>query len=154
MAWYEGTATLGKYSLTYKGTGSREVNSYVASLTPAYTFNWVKGFYGADRIFANDLKVDTKDSIFVGGSYYLKTLEIDGKSYSNRGSHDAFLVKMDHAGTTQWVKTLGGIHETVFWRVGARSKRGSDRQRVVQNKVTRRLQRHPGSRQSQNGPSL
>ena len=65
---------------------------------------WQKTIGGADWDFANSLQQTTDGGFIIAGSTF---------SYGY-GKEDAYVVKTDANGNTQWSKTFGGIEDDIF----------------------------------------
>jgi hypothetical protein len=88
---------------------SSGTNQFVLKRTPSGTVSWNKVWYvsGTPR----SIVADASGNIHVAG--YLsstagKSISIAGVSVTALGNYDGYVLKLNNAGTAQWVKVLGG----------------------------------------------
>jgi gliding motility-associated-like protein len=106
--FYYGTATFGSFTLTSL-SGSQDM--FVAKLSAAGTFLWVKSAGGTSSEWGNSLAVDNNGNIFVVGQFkgncswgsISKTSMVNPAS--GLPSFDIFTAKYDNAGNEIWVET-------------------------------------------------
>ncbi len=95
------------------GAGSAPLTSaggndvFVAKYAADGTFMWVRKAGGTSSDMATAVAIDNAGNVVVSGSF-LQTADIGGTNLTSNGSTDAFLWKLDGAGTTVWVRGIGG----------------------------------------------
>lgn len=78
---------------------------------------WARQFGSASKDRALDIAVDAGGNIYVTGETYG---DLDGEGQgSHEGDSDLFVVKLDAAGTRQWVRQLGTITHDTAWGIAA-----------------------------------
>ena len=123
---YKGTATFGAYTFTSSG-GSQDV--FVAKLNSSGNFIWAKSFGGSDVDIATDIAVDPHNNVIVSGQFkgvaqfgsfaftsvnYPLTMPVDGGT----PSYDAFLFRMNAAGTVLWAKQGAAVYDDRILKLG------------------------------------
>ena len=83
-----------------------------AKLDPDGNFLWARRFGGAGADVAAGLVVDEANSP-VGVGHFEGTMDVDGVPIVSQGGKDVYLVKLDAAGGTVWVKTFGDAADQV-----------------------------------------
>jgi hypothetical protein len=86
-------------------------DAYVLKLSDAGSLVWAKNFGGPGSEWGLSLEAGHSGSLYISGFFY-QTADFDpgpgiASALSNGGS-DVFLLKMDTAGTFNWIKTFGG----------------------------------------------
>ncbi|EIQ00388.1 hemagglutinin-like protein [Opitutaceae bacterium TAV1] len=91
-------------------TAAGNFDGYLIKLNSTGVAQWAKvlGHPGVDR--AERIVSDASGNVYVSG--YLnatagQTINLAGISVTARGSHDGYILKLNHTGTCQWAKILG-----------------------------------------------
>lgn len=77
---------------------------WVVKLNASHTIEWQKTLGGSFYDYAQSMQ-QTADGGYIVAGY---TNSYDGDATGNHGNDDAWIVKLDASGTTQWRKVLGG----------------------------------------------
>lgn len=99
------TATFGTISVPNPGTDSL---GFVAKLSPAGVFQWVKTFEATDGERDNRIAIDTTGNLYVTGGFK-GTGTFGSITATSFGGRDIFVLKYDSSGNQLWLKTAGGI---------------------------------------------
>lgn len=81
-----------------------EDDVWVVKLTAAGEIDWSKTFGGS----GNDVATYVQETADLGYVIAGNTYSDDGDVTGNQGNGDAWVIKLDNAGTIQWQKTFGG----------------------------------------------
>lgn len=82
---------------------------WVVKLTATGAVAWSKTFGGSGNDIANYVQQTADLGYVIAGTTYSN----DGDVTRNQGNSDAWVIKLDNAGTIQWQKTFGGNHVDV-----------------------------------------
>lgn len=83
--------------------------AFVASISSAGVWQWVRTFDGCDAQRDNDIAVDNQGGVYVTGGFYGQYKEFGPVVLSSENnSRDIFVIKYDTSGNFQWVKQVGG----------------------------------------------
>jgi hypothetical protein len=99
---FEGTVDLGLGNVT--SNGGRDI--YVIKLTSSGQTTWVKTFGGPGNESAQGVDTDAQ-GVLVSGAFP-GTVDFGTGPVTAKGMLDAYVVKLDGAGQTSWVRTYGG----------------------------------------------
>jgi hypothetical protein len=80
------------------------VDAYVVSMSPKGKILWQKSYGGYMDDDLTKIVPTTDGGFLMTGS----TKSLDGDVKANHGENDIWLVKINHEGTIQWEKTIGG----------------------------------------------
>ena len=97
---FAGTVTFG--TLTSTSSGNNDV--FVVKYNSAGAEQWLYAPTGGGNDSGNDIDIDTSGNILVTGSY-ANTLTVGATILANSGNTDAFIYKLNTAGTPQWAKS-------------------------------------------------
>lgn len=103
---------------------------FIEKLSLNLRLQWVRQLAGTGTEFADQVRIDSHNNIVVGGSFYglakfgAKGPRIhsvpgsegkggfkDANDHDRADSYDAYLWKLDAAGTTKWVNTIGAASD-------------------------------------------
>ncbi len=84
----------------------QDSTSFVAKLSPAGVFQWVKTFDAIDGERDNRIAVDSLSNVYVAGGFW-GTKSFGSTVVTSHGGVDIFVVKYDNNGNQLWVKTTG-----------------------------------------------
>ena len=103
---FNGTITLGSFSLTANGTNQGTVDMFVAKFDKAGNCLWAKKGTGAGSISGRDIALDTNGNVYVigsadGGATFDTLITSPGAIVS------VFIVKYDNSGNAVWAKGYG-----------------------------------------------
>jgi hypothetical protein len=91
--------------------GSNDI--FICKLDPDGNFVWAKQFGGVGQDDGNSLITDSSGNVYTVGLFN-GTVDFDPgpgiQDLSSMGSYDAFVSKLDSAGSFLWVKQIGGAH--------------------------------------------
>jgi hypothetical protein len=88
-------------------TGSTDL--FVLKLNTSGNFVWAQRSGGTQGELMSDVEFDTDGNIYVAGSFTtINDFFSNTNTLNSGGSRDAFLCKLNSAGTYQWVKVIGG----------------------------------------------
>jgi hypothetical protein len=96
------------------GTGSTLLSSsgstdlFVLKLTTAGAFVWAQRAGGTQSELMNDVLIGSSNEIYLAGSFQTLMDFFSNTNTTTNGARDAFICKLDAAGTFQWVKVIGG----------------------------------------------
>lgn len=99
---FDGSIDLGGGPIASAG----ERDALVVKLDPARGVIWSRRFGGPDYQMANRVAVDGEGDIIIAGELY-GTVDFGTGPITSAGLGDIFVVKLDAAGTTQWVRRFG-----------------------------------------------
>lgn len=102
---YTNPATFGAISVPNPGLDSL---GFVAKLSPAGVFQWVKTFKATDGERDNRIAVDTTGNVYVTGGFR-GTKPFGPITATSFGGRDIFVLKYDSSGNQLWLKTVGGL---------------------------------------------
>ena len=113
--------------LTLPNLGTVKTNSgldvYVIKQDPSGNNLWYRSFGGAPTSgwnIVDDLTVDANNDVYVAGYTYANNFSVSGLSISKYDtSYNAFIVKFDSAGSTQWGKLIEGSGNQYNYRTAA-----------------------------------
>jgi hypothetical protein len=101
-----GTANLSAFGPTY--------DAFVVKLTSAGSYVWARNFNGSDFDSGAGVAVDVSGNVVVTGTFW-GTADFDPgvgtANLTSAGRYDAFVVKLDSAGSFVWARTFGGSLE-------------------------------------------
>ncbi|MBF03793.1 MAG: hypothetical protein CMP76_10905 [Flavobacterium sp.] len=107
---YSGTVDFdpgaGTSNQTANATGGRDI--FILKLDASGALSWVKTYGGTGIDFGQRIAVDNSGNIYVGGRFQNAVTFTGFGGFSSNGGYDGFLLKMDTAGTLQWVLDLSG----------------------------------------------
>ena len=109
---FNGTATLNNGEsgqTTVSSTGNADI--FVKKLDANGNIVWGHSFGGTSKDEALDVSVDAAGNVLVVGTFRNTVNFSPGTNnyiLTSKGSSDAFVMKLDPNGTTQWVQTFGG----------------------------------------------
>lgn len=103
---FNGTANFGAFSLTSGGSS----DIYIVKYDDNGVVKWAKRAGGVSYDYGSGISYDKTGNIYVTGSYK-ETATFDAISLTSLSASDVFLAKYDTAGTLQWVKSFGDIHD-------------------------------------------
>lgn len=103
---FVGNANFGAFNLT--SVGSEDI--FVAKLDNTGTVEWAKRMGGADRDFGNGIALNGNGDAYLTGSF-IDVADFGSYSLTSAGlyNHDAFVAKLDNAGSVQWAMRMGGV---------------------------------------------
>ncbi len=81
---------------------------FVAKLSPAGVFQWVKTFGATDGERDNRIAIDTTGNVYLTGGFK-GTKPFGPISATSFGGRDIFVLKFDSSGNQLWLKTVGGL---------------------------------------------
>jgi len=81
------------------------IDAWVVKLNASNEIEWQKTLGGTFNDYVQSMQ-QTADGGYIVAGY---TESSDGDATGNHGGDDAWVVKLDASGTTQWVKLLGGL---------------------------------------------
>ena len=108
------TGLIGKYASTAMfGTISvpnptLDSLGFVAKISPAGVFQWVKTFQATDGERDNRIAIDTTGNVYVTGGFS-GTKPFGTIPATSFGGRDIFLLKYDSSGNQLWLRTVGGL---------------------------------------------
>lgn len=76
------------------------------------TLDWVKQTKGLDNEFGNKVTIDADNNVYVTGTFTGNTV-FEGTTVNGQGSYDIFIIKLDEAGSLQWIKSAGGPNGSI-----------------------------------------
>jgi Ca2+-binding RTX toxin-like protein len=83
-------------------------NPFVAKLDSSGAVLWNREFAGGSNdAWSSDLAVDNTGAVYSCGAF-AGTVAFDGFTFTSAGDRDAFVLKLDSAGTVQWARQMGG----------------------------------------------
>lgn len=87
-----------------------QANSYIIKHSTEGAVAWYKTLFAVnsgsqDQAEIKAVAVDNNDNIYIAGEYF-GTLNFDGNTYAFQ-ARDIFIIKLNAAGVTQWVKRIG-----------------------------------------------
>jgi hypothetical protein len=86
--------------------------AFLAKLSPAGVWQWVRTFDGTDVQRDNDIVIDNNAGVYVVGGFYGANKSFGTATLSSvANSRDIFVVKYDVLGNYQWVKQVGGYND-------------------------------------------
>jgi len=100
---FTSTATFGT-ALTTAGNS----DIFVAKLTPAGTWLWATQGGGINTEMTRSLAVDGGGNAYITGFFDSSSASFGSSTLSNAGAIDAFVAKLDAAGTWLWARSVGG----------------------------------------------
>ena len=94
-------------------TSNGGLDVYILKLDVNGNFVWVESIGGTSGEFAYSCELDTNGNIYMAGTFASSNLDFDNGSgtaiHSGSGIHNGFLLKLDSAGTFNWVKAFEGL---------------------------------------------
>ncbi len=81
--------------------------AYVARISPAGVWQWVRTFGGTDVERDNDIVLDSAGNVYIAGGFYGVKPFGNFAVASTNNSRDIFVMKYDANGNFQWVTTTG-----------------------------------------------
>ncbi len=103
-ASYSGTLQTGNYTFTSAGAQDFVLLKHDTS----GNLVWAKSFGGINSDVVKAISTDINSDIVMIGNFN-GAIIFDGFSLASSGSNDAFLVKLNSAGTVLWAKKIGGM---------------------------------------------
>ncbi len=106
---FRDTADLDPGTGTANFTATYYFDSFIIKLDSDGNYIWGKNIAtaGDNSEWITAIKLDDAGNIYTAG-YFYGTITIGGTVFTSNGAYDSFIQKMDAAGNTIWVKTLGG----------------------------------------------
>ncbi len=106
---FRDTADLDPGTGTANFTATYYFDSFIIKLDSDGNYIWGKNIAtsGDNSEWITAIKLDDAGNIYTAG-YFYGTVTIGGTAFTSNGAYDSFIQKMDAAGNTIWVKTLGG----------------------------------------------
>ncbi len=109
--YFQGTVDFDPGALVFNLTSAGKDDIFVLKLDKNGNFIWARRMGGSAFERGNGVAVDATDDIFVCG-YFESTCDFDpvgtNTTLTSAGLQDAYIVKIDNAGTFQWVHQMGG----------------------------------------------
>lgn len=85
-----------------------KVDFYISKLDPVGNYIWTKQYSGAGTEWVNAIHIDSKDNIYLAGTYdTTTTLGGFTLTYSDTNGYDIFMLKLDTSGNITHANTLG-----------------------------------------------
>ncbi|MFH0866322.1 MAG: gliding motility-associated C-terminal domain-containing protein [Bacteroidota bacterium] len=84
--------------------------AFVAKMSPAGVFQWVKTFEGIDGERDNRIAIDSLSNVYIAGGFW-GTKSFGSSVVTSNGGVDIFVVKFDSSGNQVWVKTTGSTYD-------------------------------------------
>jgi len=81
---------------------------FVAKISPAGVFQWVKSFEATDGERDNRIAIDSSANVYVTGGFR-GVKPFNPAVGTSNGGRDIFVVKYDSSGTQLWLRTAGGL---------------------------------------------
>lgn len=106
--------TIGEYELPCTGCHVEDSDIFVAVLESNGTVLNAKRFGGTNYDYCEDLLCTSAGDIYLTGSFWSGSFNVDSLSLQNYlgwFSADAFVLKMDNALQTQWIKQAGSVND-------------------------------------------
>ncbi|MES2592269.1 MAG: SBBP repeat-containing protein [Bacteroidota bacterium] len=103
---FMGTATFGSLTVT----SSADYDIFIAKYDSSGNALWVKKAGGSGWDVGSGVSIDNTGNCYITGSYR-NTGTFGGTTLTSAGSYDAYVAKLDNAGTFLWAKSLGGISD-------------------------------------------
>jgi hypothetical protein len=107
---YSGTVDFdpgaGTQNQTATASGGRDI--FILKLNADGTFGWVKTYGGTGVDFGQRITVDNLDNVYVGGRFQNSVTFTGYGGFASNGGYDGFLLKLNAAGTIQWVVDVAG----------------------------------------------
>jgi hypothetical protein len=86
--------------------------AFVACISSAGVWQWVRTFDGCDAERDNDIAVDNQGGVYVVGGFYGANRNFGPVTLSaNANSRDIYVIKYDTNGNFQWVEQVGGYND-------------------------------------------
>ncbi len=108
---YEGTADLDPTSGVSTAVAAGFLDAYVIKLNSAGSLIWAGSFGGPGTDYAQSVAVDVVGNIYVAG-LFSDTADLDPSPVvsllSSSGGMDAFVIKLNGAGSLVWARGIGG----------------------------------------------
>ncbi len=109
VGWYSSASiTFGSITLTNPGNFTADI--FVVKYDPAGNVIWAKSYGGTDGDLGNGITVDASGNVYITGWYTSANLTMGSHTVTNTstGNSEIFIAKINSAGTTQWLKSVGG----------------------------------------------
>ncbi len=100
--------------------GSFSSDALIVKLDQSGNIQWVKNYGGREEEVFISIE-ETKDGGYIAAGY---TASLDGDVSGVHGDYDAWIVKLDGAGTIQWQKCIGGTQRDNAWSITASTDGG------------------------------
>ncbi|MEW6469995.1 MAG: SBBP repeat-containing protein [Bacteroidota bacterium] len=101
-------ATFGSLSSTPMNMG--DSLGFVAKISPAGVFQWVRTFEAVDGERDNRIAVDLAGNSYITGGFW-GNKQFGSQTVASNGGTDIFVVKYDASGTMQWLRTVGSTYD-------------------------------------------
>lgn len=82
---------------------------FLAKLSPAGVFQWIRTFGGCDGERDNRIAIDNANNVYVAGGFHGTRAFGTTTLTSSNNSRDVFVVKYDQFGNFIWAKQAGGL---------------------------------------------
>lgn len=105
IGMYSNPAVFGTISIPHPTGDSL---GFVAKVSPAGAFQWVKTFQATDGERDNRIAIDTTGNVYVTGGFR-GTKTFGPVSSTSFGGRDIFVLKFDSSGNQLWLKTNGSV---------------------------------------------
>jgi len=110
--WFSGTVDFDPGAGTFNLTANGNADIFIQKLDANGTFIWAKSMGGAGYDFGLSITTDASGNVYTTG-YFESLVDFDPGAgtfilYSNNGSSDIFIQKLDESGTFIWAKRMGG----------------------------------------------
>lgn len=113
VGYFADSVTIGGTTHTSAGNSDVVVTKYDST----GQVTWTKRYGSTSLDRAQAVTTDEQGNIYVAG-YFRNTVDFDGQSVTSVGNTDAFIIKLDGNGTTQWATSGGGVSNDLALAVG------------------------------------
>ncbi|MFI5204765.1 MAG: gliding motility-associated C-terminal domain-containing protein, partial [Flavobacteriales bacterium] len=80
---------------------------YIAKISPAGIFQWVRTFHGVEGERDNRIAIDKQSNVYVTGGFRGTNTSLGNVNATSYGGYDIYVIKFDNNGNQQWVRTTG-----------------------------------------------
>ena len=114
--WFSGITTFTSYAIE----STNHNDGFLAKYNSAGDFEWVVQFEGEGPQVVNSISTDASNNYYVGGQFE-NTMTVSGTEITSSGFYDAFVLKTDADGNTQWIEGFGGEQSDNIYTIRATS---------------------------------
>jgi hypothetical protein len=100
---YVSGSTNGDPSVSFSGG-----QAFVAKLSNGGSLLWTREYGSGSEDFAGSLALDSAGNVYVGGTFQ-GSISFDSFTFNAGAGNDAFVIKLNSAGTCQWAHALGDL---------------------------------------------
>jgi hypothetical protein len=111
------TLAFGSTNLTNNSSSPITTDIFVAKYNTGGVVQWANKGGGTDNDYPNDLAVDGSGNVYITGAFNSITTSFGALTLTNTGiaNADAFVVKYDTNGNSQWAVKGGGNSSDIGW---------------------------------------